>query len=109
VGQALELVIQELDVEVGVVDDELGARHELQELARDVRKLRLRGEELVLDAVHLERAAVDLALGVDVAMEAVLRWSAVDELHAPDLDDSVAGTRLETRGFGVEDDLTHQR
>ena len=64
---------------------------------------------VVLDAVHLERAAVDLALRVDVAMEAVLRRPAIDELHAADLDDPVAGGRLEARGFGIQDDLAHQR
>ena len=82
---------------------------ELDELARDLGELRLRREEVVLDAVHLERAAVDLALGVDVAMEAVLRRPAIDELDAADLDDPMARGRLEARGFGIEDDLTHQR
>ena len=102
-------MVQELDVEVGVVNDELGALDELDELARDLGELRLRREELVLDAVHLERAAVDFALGVDVAVKAVLRRPPIDELHAADLDDPMAGGRLEARCFGIQDDLTHQR
>src|SRR5262245_19373481 len=87
--QSPELVVQDLDVEVCVVNDELGAVDELDELGRDLGELRLRGEKLVLDAVHLERAAIDFALGVDVAVEAVLRGLAIDELDAADLDDPV--------------------
>ena len=98
-GSRSQLVVQELDIEVRVVDDELGAADELDELGCDVGELRLRREKLVLDAVHLERAAVDLALGIDVAMEAILRRPAVDELHAADLDDPVARGRLEARWF----------
>ncbi len=108
VRQPLELVIQELDVEIRVVDDELGAPDELDELGRDLRELRLSREEVVLDAVHLERAAVDLALGVDVAVEAIQSRPAIHELHAADLDDPVACARLEARGFRVENDLAHQ-
>ena len=108
-GQAAQLVVQELHVELGVVDHELGALHEREELLRHLGELRLRGEKLVLDAVHLERAAIDFALGVDVAVEAVGRGAPVHELDTAELDDAMACRRLEPRGFRVENDLAHQR
>ena len=107
VRQTPELVIQELDVEVGVVNHELGALHELDELARDFREPRLCREKLVLDAVHLQCTAIDVSLGIHVTMEAILGRPAINELDATDLDDPVARGGLETRGFRIENDLTH--
>ena len=43
---------READVEGGVVDDDLGAAHELDQLVDDVLEQRLVGEELVRQAVH---------------------------------------------------------
>src|SRR6185436_6605427 len=94
---------------VGFVNDELGAADELDELDRDLCELRLRREEVVLDSMHLERAAIDLALGVDVAVKAVRGWPAVHQLDAADLDDPVPRRRLEARRFRIKDDLAHQR
>src|SRR5204862_7480977 len=107
-GQAAQLVVQELHVELGVVDHELGALHELEELQRHLGELRLRSEKLVLDAVHLERAAIDFALWVDVAVEAVGSVTPVHELDAAELDDAMACCGLEPSSFRVENDLAHQ-
>src|SRR5204862_1532332 len=106
--QAAQLVVQELHVELGVVNHELGACHEREKLLRHFGELRLRGEKLVLDAVHLERAAIDFALGVDVAVEAVGRDTPVHELDAAELDDAMPCCGLEPSSFRVENDLTHQ-
>jgi hypothetical protein len=57
--------------------------------------------------VYLERSTIDLAVGIHVTMEAVLRRPAIHELDATDLDDPVARGGLETRGFRIENDLTH--
>src|SRR6266404_2363641 len=84
-----ELQVQELDVEVGVVDDQLGAVNEAQESAGDVGKARLVGEELARQPVHLERALLDLALRVQVDMEMPLADAAAQDLHAAELDDPV--------------------
>ena len=51
--QALQLRIEESDVECRVVDDELRAVDELEQLVDDLREARLLREELVGDAVHL--------------------------------------------------------
>ena len=60
----LQLRVEEADVEGGVVDDDLGAGQVLEQLVGDRREQRLVGEELVGQAVHLERVvAVRAARG----------------------------------------------
>src|SRR6266446_10784697 len=100
-----ELQVQELDVEVGVVDDQLGAVNEVQESAGDVGKARLVGEELARQPVHLERALLDLALRVQVDMEMPLADAAAQDLHAAELDDPVAELGVQPGGFRVQHDL----
>ena len=60
-----------------------------------------------LDAVHGERARVDLALGIEEAVEFLAGRPAIEDLHASDFDDAMAGARFEAGGFHVEDDLPH--
>ncbi len=102
-----EFRVEEADVEVGVVDHEFGAFHEGEEFRRDVGERRLRGEELVGDAVHRERARVDFAVRLQVAMPVAAGRPAVHELDAADLDDAVTFRDLESGRFGVKDDLAH--
>ena len=71
------------------------------------REARLALEIRARDAVHRERALVDLALGIEVAVESAPGRTAIHELDAADLDDAVAQLGFEARGFGVEDDLSH--
>src|SRR5690606_5551220 len=47
------------------------------------------------------------ALRIDVAVEVVSGQPAVDDLDAGDFDDSVAQGRVETGGFGIQNDLAH--
>src|SRR5437879_12162498 len=90
-----ELQVEELDVEVGVVDDQLGALNEVQEGAGDVGKARLVGEKLGRQPVHLERALLDLALRVQVHVEMPRADAAAEDLHAAELDHPVAEPRSE--------------
>ena len=105
--QARDLGVQEADIEGGVVDHELGARHEVHELRGDLGEARLAREALAAEAVHRERARVDVAVGVQVAVEMPAGELAVDDLDAADLDDAVPVGEFEARGLGVEDDLAH--
>ena len=105
--QALQLRVEERDVERGVVNDQLRAADELDQLVDDVREARLLREEFVGDAVHLLRGAVDLAVGTQVAMERAAGLAAIHQLDAADFDDAMSLLRLQARGFGVEDDLAH--
>jgi hypothetical protein len=102
-----QLRIEEADVEIGVVDHEFRALHEGEELARDVRECRLRGEELVGDAVHRQRARVHFPIRSQVTMPVTTGRPAVNEFHAADLDDAMSFRELEPGRFGVKDDLAH--
>ena len=68
-ADAVEFVVEEADVEAGVVDDDLGAGHELQQLVGDRREQRLVGQELVGQAVHPHRVRVAGALRVEVEVQ----------------------------------------
>jgi hypothetical protein len=53
-------------------------------------------------------ALVDVALGIQEAVKLAAGQTPVDELDSADFDDSVPLPGRETRGFGVEDDLSHR-
>ena len=107
--QALQLRVEERDVERRVVNDQLRAVDELEQLVDDLREARLLREELVGDAVHVLRGAVDRPVRAQVAMERAAGLAAIHQLDAADLDDAMSLLRLQPRGFGVEDDLAHER
>ncbi len=77
-GQARELGVEETDVERRVVNDELGAADEREQLVGDLGELRRLLQPRELDAVHGQRAGVDLALGIQVAMEFLARRPAIE-------------------------------
>ena len=105
--QPRQLRIEERHIEGGVVDHELRAGEEAEQLRGDFREARLAVELGARDAVHGERALVDVALGIQIAMEGAPARAAVDELDAADLDDAMIELGLEAGGFRVEDDLAH--
>ena len=57
--------------------------------------------------MHGERALVDVALGIEVAVEGAARGAPVDQFDAADLDDAVVQFGFEAGGFSVQDDLAH--
>src|SRR5690606_5428442 len=99
--------IEELDVEAGVVGDELGAADELEELRGDVGEARLVGQELGGQPVHRQRFGIAVAVGIQVNVQVVAGDGAVDDLDAADFDDAVALRGVQSGGFGIEDDLAH--
>ncbi len=104
-----ELGVEELDVERRVVDDDLGVLHERQQVVDHLGELRLVLEEVARQSVHRECPFVAVALGIDVLVKAPVGDAAADDLDAADLDDAMAFPGLETRGLGVQHDLSHAR
>src|SRR5260221_6898344 len=102
---AAELEIQELDVELGVMDDQLGAGDEIQELLRHLGEFRLGAQVFERHAVYPGRAQVDVALGVEVSVELPLADVAREDLYTADFDDAVAKLGAESCGFGIKDYL----
>ena len=90
------------------MNDELGAAEVVDQLLRDCRELGLVAQELVADAMHLERVFVAVALGVEIEMAVVAGELASHELDAADFDDTVARFCRKAGGFGVQYDLAHR-
>src|SRR5262245_21628948 len=103
----IELPVEESDVERRVVDDELGAGHVIEKFGGHVAEPGLVAQEFVSEPVDLESAALALALGVEIALKIVAGKAPVHELDPGNLDDPVAQLWLQTRGFRIENDLSH--
>ena len=104
---ALELGIDEAEVEHRIVRDQWGVADEGEKLLAHVGEQRLVLEELGRQAVHLERAVRHLAFGVEVVVEAIAGRKPVHQLDTADLDQPVALVGVEAGGLGVEHDLAH--
>ena len=65
------------------------------------------GQPLARQAVHLNRAFVNVALGVLILVEGSARQTPVKELHATDFDDAMLLLNFEPRCFRIENDLPH--
>ncbi len=102
-----QLRIEKRAVERRVVDDELGAAHEFEQLFGDVAELRLVAQKFFGEPVHLQRAFLARAPRIDVAVKMVAGQPPVDDFDRRDFDHAVAELGIEAGGFGVEDDLAH--
>ena len=102
-----ELGVEKTNIEISIVDDKLGAADKLDEVRDHFTELWLLAQMLKRDAVDLDRAVIDLTLGVEVSLIAVLGDTSIDDLDTTDLDDAMSQYRFETSGFRVEHDLSH--
>ncbi len=107
--QTLQFGVEEREIESCVVDDQLSAAQEFQQLLDHVRKARLLRQKLIRDAVHLQRASIDFAIRAQIAMKGASGLAPIQQLDAADLNDAMTLLGFETGGFSVEDDLAHER
>jgi hypothetical protein len=84
-----ELVLQETDIEFGIVDDEFRAREEPEQVLGDVREARLMFQVGKGDAMDALGAFVDIPFGIQESMELASGQATVYELDAGHLDDPV--------------------
>ena len=75
--------------------------------ARPMPEHGLVAQEVIAQAVHLERLFRHRAFGVDVLVIGPAGRQVVQQLDRADFDDAVALGRFEAGGFGVKHDLTH--
>ncbi len=106
-AEPAEFRIQKIEVELGVVDDQRRLADEFQEFVHNRFEQGLGGQELVGQAVDRARFLGHVALGIEVLAELPAARQAVQQLDATDLDDAVAGARVQAGSLGIEDDLTH--
>ncbi len=50
-----------------------------------------------------------VAFGIVIGVEGLTGRDEIDHFYAADLDHSVAGFRVQSGGFGIENDFTHSR
>ena len=88
-------------VEGGVVDDDFGTLHIIQNFLNHGSKFGFVAQEFVADAMNLEGIFVAIAAGVEIEMQVVASELAVDQFNTTQLDNAVATLSREARGFGV--------
>src|SRR3546814_8445047 len=101
--------IEKFHVEGSVVDDQRCIGNEVQRRRRYRLEQRLVLQELraeAMDALCLRR---HVAFRIEVFAEGASRWHMVQQFQGGDLDDAVAGGRIEAGGFGVENDRKSTR
>ena len=99
--------IQKFHVEGRVVDHQLGIPDKIQKLRADLRKDRLVAQEIIAQPVHFKGGLRHRPLRVDVFVKRPTRRHVIVQLDRPDFDDTVPFRRFKTRGFGIQNDLTH--
>ena len=90
------------------MDDERRVRDEGEKLVDDLVKQRLAGEKLAGEAVHRKGFGRHVAFRMDMPVKHLSGRHAIENLDAADLHQAIATERIETRGFGIENDFTHQ-
>src|SRR5207302_3375892 len=81
--------------------------HKGEEILGDLGERRLVLEEVGGEPVHLEGRGRHVAFGIDVAMEGLAGWDAVEQLDAADLHHPIAREWIEAGGFRIEHDFAH--
>ncbi len=81
---------------------------EVEEIADDLGKGRLVREESLAQPVDPESLGRHIAFRVDVGVEILSGRQVVAQLDTADLDDAVAGGRVQSGGLGIENDLAHR-
>src|ERR1700716_222888 len=105
---AIELGIEEAEVEHCVVRDQRRIGDERDEVIDDFCEQRLVLEELDRETVDREGLGRHVALGIEIAMERLPARDAGGEPPTADLDQPMALVGIKARRFGVEHDLAHR-
>ncbi len=100
-------MVEEGDVEGCVVHDQLGPFEELDQLVDNIDEFALVLKKLVVDAMNIQGAFVDLALRVQIIVKAPPRQPAAFHLHRRNLDNAVAKLGLEACRFRIDKNLAH--
>ena len=99
------LVIDERPVEGGVVGDHRRIADEAHQLVHHLVEFRGSANLLVGDAVHPDGVRRDQPFGMHQGVKGPPGRQQILDLDAADLDQPIAGLRIEAGGFGVEDDF----
>src|SRR5690606_30396793 len=105
--QQSEFVIEEANIECRVVDDQPRAFDELEEIIGHILEAGLADEVFITDAVHGDRAFVDVAIWLQVHMKMVACEAPANQLHTTDFNDSMPIGNRHAGGFGIKYNAAH--
>ena len=105
--QRSKLMVQEAEVEAGVMRDERRIADELEQFLDLVGEARLVGQEDIGKAVNRFRLARHRPIGIEIAMEVAPGLDPAHHFDAADLDHAVAARGGQSRGLRVENDFAH--
>ena len=106
-SQAAQFGIDELEVELGVMNHQGRIADEGDEILDHLGEAWLVGQELAAEAMDLESLLGHVALRVQIGLVLVPGRHPVVQLEAGDLDQPVAGRRIESGRLGIQDHFTH--
>jgi hypothetical protein len=101
-------MVDESDIERRIMYDEFGTTYKRQKFLGDIGKTRLVSQKLVGYPVHFPGAGIDLAIRLEVLMVGVAGDPPVHKFNTTDFNDPVPVGWLQTRGLGIQYDLSHR-
>src|SRR5690242_11274859 len=101
-------MVDERYVKCCVVDDEFRSLDEFEQFPADLAEFALVLEELESQAVNLQRAILDIPLGVEVVMKAPPCQSPASHLDCRNLDNAMSQLEVKSRRFRIDEDLAHE-
>src|SRR5690606_27213977 len=104
---ALQLGIQKLKIEGGIMDDDLCALNEVDNLLSHLFEPGMARQKLCCKAVNRQRFRVAVAVGIDVQMQIAPREGAIHHFDASHLDNPVTLRGIQTCGLSIQNDLAH--
>lgn len=104
---ALELVVEEAEIETGIMRYQRRILDEVEELLGFLRKARLIRQEQVGKPVYFLRLERHVAFGIEIGVEMPASLDAIKNFDAADLNHPVAACRIQARGLSVENDFPH--
>ncbi len=106
-AKAAQLVVEEAHIERGVMDHQLRTIHKGEEFIRHLVESGFVRQELGADAVNGQRSFIDLALRIEIQMQAVAGEATINHFYTTNLDHPVAIIGLKAGGFRIQYYLTH--
>jgi hypothetical protein len=103
-----QFVLEKSDVEFRVVNNELRAADEVEQLVCDFGELRVVFQVRAIHAVNSFSALVNVSFRIEEAVVLATGRSSIDQFDAADFYDAVSLGGRKAGGFGIENNLAHQ-